>query len=309
MLDKSRRRSSSISRSRVASAPVSMSSRAAASSRAASSSGSLGVAQGDLHDVRPVPHPADREVAGRVHLGERSEVREKQDRSRGRSDAFDRGHVLIEVELGWWRRRPEHGQIGNVDPERVPGECRAGPGVDERDVMRCVTWRVEDLELAVTHPDQVAVAERSHASVVHGLGWSEELPHLPFTPDASGARDESGWVDQVGRASLVDPHGCAREALGELTDSAGMVQVDVGEDDVGERARFDPQVIEGRGDRLDRCSGAGLDEGRFGGVEEVGGGVARPAPHEGVDRPDAVGDGEHDGWALLHRASLAGECR
>ena len=110
----------------------------------------------------------------------------------------------------------------------------------------------------------------------------------------------------MGRAALVHPDGGAREALGELTDAARVVQMDVGQHDVGELVEGHPELVERRGDGFDGGSRAGLDQGGFGGVEEVGGRVARPAAHEGVDRRDAVGDGEDDGRALLHRASLAG---
>ena len=188
-------------------------------------------------------------------------------------------HVPLEVELGRRCRGPEHGQIGNVDPECVTGEGRAGPGVDERDVMRCVPRRVEDRELAVTHRGSgrrrgaIARVRRPRAAA-----GSEELAHLPFTPDASRARDESGGVDEVRRAALVDPHGGDREALRRAGRrrrawSRWMWVRTMW----ASSSRFDPQVIERCGDRLDGCSGAGLDEGRFGGVQEVGGGVASPA--------------------------------
>jgi len=175
--------------------------------------------------------------------------------------------------------------------------------------MRRVPRRVEDIELAVAHADHVAVMERSHSFLIHGLRGSEELPHLSFTPHAGRARDESRGVHEMRRPALVHPHRGRREARRELTDAAGMVEMDVGEDDVRECVRLDPQAIEGGGDGLDGCPRAGFHQRRFGGIQEVRGGVARLATHERVDRGDAVGDGEGDGRPFLHRVSLAGVCR
>jgi hypothetical protein len=127
------------------------------------------------------------------------------------------------------------------------------------------------------------------------MAASEQLAHLGFPPDACGARDEAGRVDEMGRAALVHPDGGVREALGELTDAARVIQMDMGQHDVGELAGGHPERAERRGDRFDGRARSGLDQCRLRGLEEVGGGVASSAPHERVDRRDAVGDGEDDG--------------
>jgi hypothetical protein len=110
----------------------------------------------------------------------------------------------------------------------------------------------------------------------------------------------------MGRAAMVHPNGGVREALGELTDAARVIQMDMSQHDVGELVGGHSECAERRGDRFDGRARSGLDQCRLGGLEEVGGGVASFTPHERVDRRDSVGDGEDDGRELLHRPSLAG---
>ena len=260
MLESRRSRSSSVSRSRVASAPVSMSARAADSRRATSSSGSFPVPHALLHDARPVAHPADREVARRVHLLERSEVREQEDRAGGPTDPLDRVHVPLEVELRRWCGGPEHGKVGHVDPEGIAREHRPGARVDERHVVRRMPGCLQDEEVAVAEGDRVRVLQRTNAAARDGLGRSEELAHLGFPPDARGARDQARRVDEVRCATLVHPDRGAREALGEPADPTRVIEVDVREHDVRELVGGHAERVERLGDRFDRRPRSGFDQ-------------------------------------------------
>ena len=107
-------------------------------------------------------------------------------------------------------------------------------------------------------------------------------------------------VDQVARARLVDPNRGARVALEQRAGAAGVVHVDVRDDDVCEIVRVDAERIERRGQPVVVGARAGLDQAGLCAVEQIDRVQLSFARHHGVDGGDTRRDrggavGVHDG--------------
>ena len=61
----------------------------------------------------------------------------------------------------------------------------------------------------------------------------------------------------------MHPHRGAREPRGQGADAAGVIQMDVREDDVSQRVGRDPELVERARDGLDGRSRAGLHQRRL----------------------------------------------
>ena len=77
------------------------------------------------------------------------------------ADALDALDTQLHVDIRWRGGRPEHPDVGQVDPEGVAREQGPRPRVDQADVMRGVPRRVHDLEPAVAQHDRVALVDRA----------------------------------------------------------------------------------------------------------------------------------------------------
>jgi hypothetical protein len=174
-----------------------------------------------------------------------------------------------------------------MDAEGVPGEDGPRGGVRERHLVRGVARREVDQELAAPEIDPVAVGERAQPVARHRIDGAEEGSHLRLAVQAGRARDELRRLGEVRRAALVHVHVREGEAFAQAADPAGMVEVDVRDDDVGQIVRPDAESFEPGDDRFDRRSWSGLDERRSGRVEQVRGRVPLASPVERVDGGDA----------------------
>src|SRR4051812_22392156 len=92
-------------------------------------------------------------------------------------------------------------------------------------------------------------------------------------------------VDEVRRTDLRHPHGKARVAADERARRAGMVEVDVREQQVPDVGQLEPVRRESRVERLGRRAGAGVEERRpVVGLDEVHADRARAAAEVEVDQ-------------------------
>jgi hypothetical protein len=73
----------------------------------------------------------------------------------------------------------------------------------------------------------------------HRLGVAEKLMGAIRSIRPGGAGDQSNRIREMCRAAFMHPNGGARERLGEIPGTAGVVEMDVRNDDVGEVGGFD----------------------------------------------------------------------
>ena len=161
----------------------------------------------------------------------------------------------LAVEFRRWR-----GKIDKIRPRQVD----AAGVTDEGDVSQADHMVVAGVPRRVHgHEGQAAGGDR--VAIVQGVdaigGRGEHLPpkgvHL-VAVDAGGAGQQAGGIDQVGCADVVDVDGYA--LLGEPARGAGVVEVDVGDDDglqvAGLQVALAQMVYEG----VPCGAGAGFDQ-------------------------------------------------
>ena len=108
--------------------------------------------------------------------------------------------------------------------------------------------------------------------------------------DHRRARHEPRGIDEVAGALLVHVHGGVRERRRHVADAAGVVEVDVRDDDGAEVVGADAHRVERRQQRGHRRLAAGLDQHRGRPVDQVTGGHPLPAAEERVELVHPVAD-------------------
>ena len=112
----------------------------------------------------------------------------------------------------------------------------------------------------------------------------------------TGRRDQPLRVDEVPRTALVDVDHRRAKRGRDVSDAAGVVKVDVRDQDGGEVVRAETELGESFEDDRDGALAAGLDEDRVGPGKEVAGGRLLPTAKQRVDFEDAGGNGfRHEG--------------
>ena len=91
-------------------------------------------------------------------------------------------------------------------------------------------------------------------------------------------------------ALLVHVHGGVGERSHHVTDTAGVIEVDVRDGDAGESVRRHVQFGQRGQERVDRGLAAGLDQHRFGAFDQIAGGHVVPASEQRVDLDHAGSD-------------------
>ena len=94
--------------------------------------------------------------------------------------------------------------------------------------------------------------------------------------------DEAAGVDQVAGALLVDVDGGLGEGPGHVAHAAGVVEVDVGDHDVGQVVGGDAEVVQGGEQGGDRRLAPGLDQHRLGARRPGSPAVTRSQPPSSV---------------------------
>ena len=108
--------------------------------------------------------------------------------------------------------------------------------------------------------------------------------------DARRASDETRRIDEVARAARMDDEPRVRQVLHQQARAAGMVEMDVGRDDVVDRVDADAGASERREQARDGVVGARVDEGGAAALDDQVGRVEERAMKAGVDDADAVAD-------------------
>ena len=202
---------------------------------------------------------------------------------------------LLEVEIRRRRRRPQVAHLGEPNAGRIADQQGAGVLVEHRVMVLGVSRRIDQTEMASpAEVDAVAVGgghqpvlgHREHATV-------ESVEKRPV--DQRGAVDQPGRVGEMAGAALVHHHGGLGEGTGEVTDRAGVIEVDVGEHQPAQVGAADAGGFESGDNRVGAAPRAGLDQRGLRSVDQESRGDTAPSPDQGVELPDARRDGLHRG--------------
>src|SRR5205807_6004763 len=160
--------------------------------------------------------------------------------------------------------------------------------VEVADVVRSVARCVDDLDLSRAELEIFTALQDAQILRRNGKCFAEQA--LQFAgPEALGAGKKLGRVRHVRRAIPVDIHGKAGIFADERAGSAGVIQVDVGEEDGVEVAHADATGLELLVQGLERGARARVDHGavavRF--QKARGNGTGPPHP-EVVERGNRV---------------------
>lgn len=188
---------------------------------------------------------------------------------------------------------------------RLAGEHGSRGRIVERDVVRGVPGGVDDVEVAASDRDPVAVAHGADPRRVDRQGLAVEGPHPRLPVGPGGARHEAGGVDQVGCASFVHPHGGPCVPAEQHPHAARVIEVDVGDDDVGEVAGAEADPLEAGLEGGGVGGGGGFHEDRLVAADHVHGVERVEAGRAGIDRRDRGGHLEGRGFRGAHAGSLA----
>ncbi len=173
-------------------------------------------------------------------------------------------------------------------------------------MVRRVAGVVEGVEApAVPEVDRADVAEHHQALLWNREEVAEQSVHV-VAEDPVRAGHELAGIGEVTSASLVHDDLRVREGCGDVADSAGVVEVDVRDDDGGEVGRVDAELGEGADDEIRGARRAGLDEAGPAAPDQVAGRDALVAAHAGVDVEDVAAQVLDD---LRHRISMAAPLR
>src|SRR5690606_32802576 len=179
----------------------------------------------------------------------------------------------------------------------------AGGRVDQADVVLGVAGRVVRGEAAAgAQVDLAGLAHRADPAGVGGAHLAEEHVQL-VAPDHPGRAHQPGGVGEVPGAALVHHDLGPGEHPGDVADAAGVVEVDVGDDDGGQVGGADAEGGQAVPEHLGRAGGADLHHAGPLGADQVAGGDARVAGHPGVDGEHLVaqcGDALLGGAARVH---------
>jgi len=154
--------------------------------------------------------------------------------------------------------------------------------------MRGVPGIVEGIKsTTIAKVDRPGIAERYQPFGWHGAKVPEEPIHVD-TEDPMGAGEESARIGKVARTSLMDDDLRLREGCGDITDAAGMVQVDVRDDDCRQVIGADAELVEPSDDHAGRTGCARLNQTRTTAADDVARGDALVSPHPRIEMEDLV---------------------
>src|SRR5204863_3374568 len=129
--------------------------------------------------------------------------------------------------------------------DRVPDEDATGLGVDQAHEVLGVAGRVHDLEgAAASQVDPVTLVHGAQPLLGHRRDRSPELRHALLPVDPGGAVPQPLGRTEVSGPFGVDVHRRRREPFGQTTGAPAVVEVDVGDDNVGQVAGIHTFVIE-----------------------------------------------------------------
>jgi hypothetical protein len=142
-----------------------------------------------------------------------------------------------QIDVGRGRSRINVREVVDADAARVADESDALVGVEIGDVMRGVAGRIGDVEFAGAKRECLAAFEDLQIFLRDGKCFAKEDGEL-VAPEAGCAGDEFGWVGHVTGAVRVDVDFQIWIFADEFAAGAGVIEMDVGEEDgveIGDR--------------------------------------------------------------------------
>ena len=158
--------------------------------------------------------------------------------------------------------------------------------------MGRVPRRVQDLQLAAAHREALAAGEDVHVPLGHGQELAPQPVHVVAIEPARAVQ-QLGRVDHVRRPRLVHADPDVGVLAHEGAGGAGVVEVDVGEENRPHVGRRDALLAERRTQGVEAGRRPGVHEGGPAGVLEDGGG---DDPGLAEEVQVGVGDAARDRW-------------
>ncbi len=159
--------------------------------------------------------------------------------------------------------------------------------------MRGVPWRVGDLQRPSTGRDGLAALQLAKPLA----GNRQELAPQPIhvlAVETGGAREQPGRIREVRGATLVDEHLNRPVLLDETAGAPGMVQVDVGQQNLPDVRDPDTAALKGGAKRRQARRRSGINQRHTARPVEHGGrDDVRVAEKVEVDVVDAWGEADH----------------
>lgn len=153
-------------------------------------------------------------------------------------DVVERSVPEFEVDVGRRSSRQEIGFALDADAGSVTDESDAGGGVPVSNVMRSVARRIENVEIDGAEADFLATSEPDEIALGHGQAIAVKRLEL-IAVETAGTGQQARRVDHVGGAEFMDINFDARIFPDNGTGSAGMVEVNMGEQESVERSEFE----------------------------------------------------------------------
>jgi len=160
----------------------------------------------------------------------RAEMREKKLPGFARENGRERRIPKGEIDIGRGRGRHNVGTVHDANPRGVADESEAVGVIEVADVVRSVAGGVDDVELAFAEGNGFAAFEDAEIFLRDGERVAEEAREI-VSPKAAGAGEKFRGIGQVRRAELVDVNLEAGIFADECAGGAGMVQVNVRDED------------------------------------------------------------------------------
>ena len=261
---------------------------------------------GGLGHLGPTGEDLGGLVQHRLGLGDQPVVRQRDAGRAPGGELGDGGEGLVEVEVRRRGGRAQDAGVGQTDPDGVAHEEQAAERVVQAEVVLGVPRGVDGREDPSGTDDQlVAVLEHVDPG---GFGRRQApVQRVEEVPVDHGRRvDQSARVDQVAGPLLVDVDRGLREGEGHVAHPAGVVEVDVGDHDVGQVLGLEAQPVQRREQGGHRGLATGLDQGRLRSLEQIPGGDPLPAPQQGVDLEHVLRDARGHNGTMSHPGSRFG---
>lgn len=229
----------------------------------------------------------------RRHIGDLRVVREVHGLRAVAHQAVDGSAHFGGIELGRAGRRLD--ELAAVDvklavgkPEHVAGEDGLGFLVDDADVVLGVARGVDHEQFAAAELDSQSFVSVDDALGRDGQDVAVDVVDVVLAINGGDAGDKLGGLGHVARAARMDDQFGVGEFAHERPGAAGVVEVDMGEDDVIDSIAAEADLVQRFQHIGQRVVAAGIDEGDPAVVDDHVDGGQDGAHVAGVEGDDAV---------------------
>lgn len=157
-----------------------------------------------------------------------AEMRKEKPQRATRQNRGERVLPDLQVDIRGRRRRQDEWRIVNANAGRVSDEGYSFRRVKVADVVRCVTGSVRNLKFARTERQRFGAFEDTQIFLRYRQGVAEKFVQRVW-PQSRRAREQFARIDHVRRTQLVNINGNARIVAHQRAAGAGMVQMNVRE--------------------------------------------------------------------------------